>query len=162
MKRKTSTLGIVIADCLKTNKYEIGNWLSEIHEKMGTVVGTCMPETEHHQTTTQLSTLAPIRRRRYGNVYYPIIAQIHLKWNSTFLHLWSPVCHSHAAMCDILNDVCVFAKCAKKLVFVSKSIVIELQTKKPKKLMNFNYLELGHEMTKTFPKWTKIQMTNLV
>lgn len=36
--------------------------------KMGTVVGTCMPETEHHQTTTHLSTLAPIRRRRYGNV----------------------------------------------------------------------------------------------
>lgn len=36
---------------------------------MGTVVGTCMPETEHHQTTTQLTTnLAPIRRRRYGNV----------------------------------------------------------------------------------------------
>lgn len=34
-------------------------------ETMGTVVGTCMPETEHHQTT-HLSTLAPIRRRRYG------------------------------------------------------------------------------------------------
>lgn len=35
--------------------------------KMGTVVGTCMPETEHHQTT-HLSTIAPIRRRRYGKI----------------------------------------------------------------------------------------------
>lgn len=36
------------------------------HIKMGTVVGTCMPETEHQTTTNLTSTLAPIRRRRYG------------------------------------------------------------------------------------------------
>lgn len=36
--------------------------------KMGTVVGTCMPETEHHQTTHLTSTIAPIRRRRYGKI----------------------------------------------------------------------------------------------
>lgn len=33
---------------------------------MGTVVGTCMPEIEHQQTTADITTLAPIRRRRYG------------------------------------------------------------------------------------------------
>lgn len=38
---------------------------------MGTVVGTCMPETEHQPLTTHLSTtLAPYRRRRYGNDIY--------------------------------------------------------------------------------------------
>lgn len=33
---------------------------------MGTVVGTCMPEIEHHQTTSDITQHAPIRRRRYG------------------------------------------------------------------------------------------------
>lgn len=37
--------------------------------KMGTVVGTCMPEIEHQQTTFgETTTLAPIRRRRYGKL----------------------------------------------------------------------------------------------
>lgn len=40
---------------------------------MGTVVGTCMPEIEHHQTTADITTFAPIRRQRYGKFYYGIM-----------------------------------------------------------------------------------------
>lgn len=48
---------------------------------MGTVVGTCMPEIEHHQTTTDITQLAPIRRRRYGKFIkreYMILGNIDL------------------------------------------------------------------------------------
>lgn len=37
---------------------------------MGTVVGTCMPEIEHHQTTADITTFVPIRRRHYGKFNY--------------------------------------------------------------------------------------------
>lgn len=37
---------------------------------MGTVVGMCMPEIEHHQTTADITTFVPIRRRHYGKFNY--------------------------------------------------------------------------------------------
>lgn len=43
---------------------------------MGTVVGTCMPEIEHHQTTSDITQLAPIRRRRYGKFIKKTINKI--------------------------------------------------------------------------------------
>lgn len=43
---------------------------------MGTVVGTCMPEIEHHQTTADIATFAPIRRRRYGKFKYGLCINI--------------------------------------------------------------------------------------
>lgn len=44
---------------------------------MGTVVGTCMPEIDHHQTTADIATFAPIRRRNYGKFYYGLRITYH-------------------------------------------------------------------------------------